>query len=117
MVIEDQTYTFTPGETGTVPINTIHRFFNASQNEKEELVFEGRVEPAHESVHIIYGLDADGKTNEAGLPRSVVDLCLMGELGDMRWPGWMIKFIGNWSLRAFVRIERERGDTVEEILG
>jgi hypothetical protein len=83
--------TFNPGETAVILIGTKHRFFNASKDRTVEFV--GKVLPAHEgfekSVHIIYGLAGDGECDAQGLPKSFVHLCLMTDLGDMRWPGML----------------------------
>jgi hypothetical protein len=44
--------------------------------------------PAHEefekSVHIIYGVAADGECDMQGPPKIFVHLCLMADLGDMK---------------------------------
>lgn len=118
MVVDSNTYTYTAGEMGVVPIGVKHRWFNATKptdgNGKGEMRFEGRIEPAHEgfekSLHICYGLDADGESDEKGLPRSVVHLCIVGVMGDMKWPGWMAWVGGNWIMRAVAAYGRWTGE-------
>lgn len=112
MVLGSSTYKFTPGESGTVPIGMKHKWFNASDS--EELRFQGKIKPAHEGfekcLHIIYGLDADGETDDKGLPKSLVHLCITGVMGDMKWPGWMAWVGGNWIMRAVAAYGRWSGE-------
>ena len=110
VVLGDSTLTFNPGETAVIPIGTQHRFFNPSKEETVEFV--GKVVPAHEgfekSVHIIYGLAADGECDAQGLPKSFVHLCLMGDMGDMRWPGMMA--MANPLIKAVAAYARWSGE-------
>ena len=39
-VVGNKTLTFTPGETAVIPIGTKHRFFNASEKDNVEFVYE-----------------------------------------------------------------------------
>jgi hypothetical protein len=110
VVLGDSTLTFKPGETAVIPIGTQHRFFNPSEEETVEFV--GKVVPAHEgfekSVHLIYGLAADGQCDAQGLPKSFVHLCLMGDLGDMRWPGMLA--MANPLIKAVAAYARWSGE-------
>jgi mannose-6-phosphate isomerase-like protein (cupin superfamily) len=87
-VLGEETLSFKPGETAVIPIGTKHRFFNDTD---AEIKFEGKASPAHEgfekSVYICYGLANDGECDDKGLPKSIVHLCLMADMGDMKWPG------------------------------
>ncbi len=117
-VVGKRTLTFSPGETAVIPIGTEHRFFNASD---EDVDFIGKVVPAHEgfekSLHICYGLAEDGECDDKGLPRSFLHLCLMAELGDMKWPGVMlIAGLGNTLVKAVAAYARWSGEE-ERLLG
>lgn len=78
-----------------MPTGTRHRFFNPS--ESEDIEFIGKVVPAHEgfekSIYILYGLANDGKCDADARPTSFVTLCLIGDMGDLRFPGLM-KWLG-----------------------
>lgn len=54
-------------------------------------MFESKVTPAHvgfeKCLYVAYGLANDGLCDEKAMPKSVVHLCLIAEMGDMRWPG------------------------------
>ncbi|CZR57317.1 uncharacterized protein PAC_07206 [Phialocephala subalpina] len=99
-----------PGETAIIPINTKHRFFNESDTDAE---FVGKLVPGHEGfekcVYIIYGLAEDGECDEKGLPKSFVQMCLMAELGDMKWPGLM-SWVGNGVVKAGAAYARWSGE-------
>ncbi|KAH7342750.1 RmlC-like cupin domain-containing protein [Rhexocercosporidium sp. MPI-PUGE-AT-0058] len=112
-VVGKKTLTFTPGETAVIPIGTRHRFFNAS--ETGDLKFVGKVIPAHEgfekSVYICYGLAEDGKCDEKGLPKNFVHMCLVADLGDMRFPGFMlVAGLGNMIVRVVAAYGRWSGE-------
>ncbi|KAH6724167.1 RmlC-like cupin domain-containing protein [Leptodontidium sp. MPI-SDFR-AT-0119] len=112
-VVGKKTLTFTPGETAVIPIGTRHRFFNNSEN--EGLEFMAKVVPAHEgfekSLYICYGLAEDGKCDEKGLPKSFVHLCLMADLGDMKWPGFMLTAgLGNMIVKVVAAYGRWSGE-------
>ncbi|PVH89671.1 hypothetical protein DL98DRAFT_647396 [Cadophora sp. DSE1049] len=112
-VVGNKTLTFTPGETAVIPIGTKHRFFNAS--ETDDVEFVGKVIPAHEgfekSLYICYGLAEDGECDDKGLPKSFVHLCLMADLGDMRWPGFMlVAGLGNMLVKVVAAYARWSGE-------
>jgi mannose-6-phosphate isomerase-like protein (cupin superfamily) len=83
----NETLHLKPGDTITVPLNTVHRFFNDGN---EDIEFAVETRPAHQgfeqSIYIIYGLANDDLTDDKGLP-SIMNLCLAGQMGDTRWPG------------------------------
>ena len=105
-VLDDDTLHASPGETAIIPINTKHRFFNDTDADVE---FLGKLVPGHEgfekSLYVIYGLAEDGECDEKGLPKSFVHLCLMAQLGDMKWPGLM-SWVGNGAVRAIAAYAR-----------
>lgn len=81
-----------PGESHTVPIGTVHNFFNPSP---EEIAFGIRFDPGFvgfdRMIRILYGLARDGKTNRAGIPKSLATVVVACEIGDTNLPGlWKI---------------------------
>lgn len=122
-----------PGEEAHVPTGSLHRFFNPtsavpggmasldgkehrySQDslEKGDIVFVGEVRPAHEGfekgLYIIYGLANDGLSDEKGLPKSWVHLCLCAALSDMYFPGWFDR-IGSIFVNAVAAYARWSGE-------
>jgi len=91
VVVGSRTLNMTPGESAEVPMGTYHRFFNPSMT--EDCSFVGEARPAHEGfergLYIIYGLANDGLCNEVGMPKSLLHLCLITNMSDMFFPGWM----------------------------
>jgi len=77
-----------PGESVTVPRNTPHHFFNATD---EIVVCQVRFKPGHEGFEkglaIGYGLASDGKTNNKGVPKNLTHLALLVNLTDTRAVG------------------------------
>jgi mannose-6-phosphate isomerase-like protein (cupin superfamily) len=82
----NETLHLKPGEMTTIPLNTIHRFFS---DRAEDIKFAVEMRPASQgfkrSMYIIYGLANDGLTDDKGFP-SMMNLCLVRQMGDMRWP-------------------------------
>jgi mannose-6-phosphate isomerase-like protein (cupin superfamily) len=111
VVVGEETKTFQPGETAVVEIGTKHRFFNPSAD--KDIEFVGKVVPAHEgfeqSIYIMYGWAEDGLCDENALPKSFVHLCLMADLGDMRWPGIM-SVLGNPLIKSVAAYGRWSGE-------
>lgn len=67
-VIDGEAVELTAGDTYTIPAGTPHRWWNAQD---EELVARVEVRPALEMAEFLetlYGLAADGKVNDAGVP-------------------------------------------------
>jgi quercetin dioxygenase-like cupin family protein len=96
VVIGEETKSFQPGRTAIIPIGTKHRFFNDTDQVVE---FRAKVVPAHagfeQCIYIAHGLEEDGESDEKGVPKSFVHLCLMADLGDMKFPG-MMALLGPW---------------------
>jgi mannose-6-phosphate isomerase-like protein (cupin superfamily) len=79
-----------PGETYTVPIGTVHNFFNPGP---KEITYRIRFDPGFNGfdhmIRILYGLARDGKTNRQGIPTSLMTTALLCDIGDTQLPGLM----------------------------
>lgn len=77
-----------PSESVTAPINTLHRFFNPTDQRTRFLV---ELQPGHtgmeQSLQIAYGLAADGKTNKESLPTNIYHLAVLFVMADSIVPG------------------------------
>ncbi|OAP55379.1 hypothetical protein AYL99_10352 [Fonsecaea erecta] len=88
-----------PGESADIPIGTSHRFFNDGD---KDVTFKGFVLPGHagfeRSLYILFGLNNDGLADpETGMPHSIVHTALIGEMSDMRFPGFqggLMNYVG-----------------------
>ena len=87
IVLGKETLPLKPGESRTVPRNTVHRFFNDGH---EDVDFVVEMRPAHlgfeQTIYIFYGLANDGLTDDEGLP-GMVKLSLLSAMGEMNFPG------------------------------
>jgi quercetin dioxygenase-like cupin family protein len=76
------------GENATVGRGTVHRFFSGDDN---ACTFRVTLTPGHtgfeQSLCIVYGLAADGLTNQKSIPKSITHLALLGDMGEMRLTG------------------------------
>lgn len=108
VVVDEETTELNPGESKIVPTGTKHRFFNPYSD--RDITFTTEVRPAHEgfekSLYIMYGLARDGHCDEKGLPKSMMHLCLMADMGDMSSPGALGKMI----VKAFAAYGRWSGE-------
>ena len=90
VVLGDEVIHLKPGEGAKVPMGTKHRFFNDSDSDTEFVV---ELRPGQEgfekSAYIWYGLANDGFCNQEGIPKSLVQTCLLTDMGDMSLPGWI----------------------------
>lgn len=76
-----------PGESASVPPHTVHRFWNATD---EETVFEAEVRPSggfERFMRASFGLARDGMTGKSGIPRNVFELGLLMQGADVYMPG------------------------------
>jgi mannose-6-phosphate isomerase-like protein (cupin superfamily) len=76
-----------PGESASVPPYTVHRFWNATD---EDTVFEAEVRPAggfEFFMRASFGLARDGKTTKDGVPRNPFELGLLMRPADVYLPG------------------------------
>jgi len=71
-----------PGEKALVPVGSPHRFYSTSD---EPVTFTVEMRPARrmeEALRVAYGLARDGKTNAKSVPRNILQLALLYELGE-----------------------------------
>jgi quercetin dioxygenase-like cupin family protein len=77
-----------PGETYTVEPRSLHCFFNPTNN---EIKFNVKLRPGHSgfenSLRILYGLAADGLTNNKSIPKSLKHTAIIVCMSDMNVPG------------------------------
>ena len=80
---KNDTYSVVPGEW--------HRFWNPSAT--EDIVFDAKVFPAHQgfekTLHIFYGLVADGRGTKEGFPKSFFHQLMLANMGEVGYPGFM----------------------------
>ena len=77
-----------PGETITVQKREIHQFYNeGSEPVKFRLVFTPGHTGAENMLRIMYGLARDGMTNKKGIPKSLMTIAAVGEIGDSALAG------------------------------
>lgn len=70
-----------PGEHATAPIGSRHRFANDTSS---PITFIGKIYPAEkfeETIRIVYGLAREGKVNDGGMPKNLLQLALVFEIG------------------------------------
>ena len=87
-----------PGEAATVPISTVHRFFNPSDTEEMKFIgkFERGAEGFEKGLYIVYGLAADGLTGPDGVPTKLLHLAVFVTLSDTHLAGigmWFASFL------------------------
>lgn len=77
-----------PGESYIVKRNEPHHFFNPGD---EQISFRVIHKPGHvgmeNMLRIMYGLATDGLTNKSGIPKNILTIALLGEMGDSRVTG------------------------------
>ncbi|KUJ22121.1 uncharacterized protein LY89DRAFT_768417 [Mollisia scopiformis] len=99
-----------PGEKAIVPLNTKHNFFNDTDSDVSFIV---KLVPAHlgfeKSIYILYGLANDGECDETGVPKSFLHLCVISELGDLKWPG-LFSWLGNGVTKSVAAYARWSGE-------
>ncbi len=97
-----------PGESATVPIGAVHRFYNATE---AMTVFRAVIAPGHrgfeQSLILNYGLVDDDRTTAAGMPKSLLHLALLADLCDVRLVGRMA--VMNPVIGLLARVARRRG--------
>lgn len=85
-----------PGERATAPIGSRHRFANDTAR---PITFIGKIYPAEqfeETIRIVYGLAREGKVNAGGMPKDLLQLALLFEIGGTypaALPLWLQKAI------------------------
>lgn len=77
-----------PGQKAIAPSNSLHRFYNPS--EQETILFRTYIRPARnfeKTLRIGYGLVNDGKVNKNGVPGNIWHLALLLHYGESYLPG------------------------------
>ncbi|HLO60134.1 MAG TPA: cupin domain-containing protein [Bacteroidales bacterium] len=78
------------GESYTVTPMSLHRFYNPTD---KEIKFNVKVRPGHtgfeNSLRIIYGLAADGLTDNKSVPKSLKHTAIVVCMSDMNIPGML----------------------------
>jgi quercetin dioxygenase-like cupin family protein len=91
---KDKTMILKPGKSHTVDKGELHGFFNP---EDHEITFKVELHPGHtgfeQALQIMYGLAADGLTDERSTPKNFTHLCVVAHLSDMRAPGLFFNLI------------------------
>ena len=86
--VGEVTHTLRPGHRAVAPINTLHRWHNATD---DTVVFLVELRPGHggfeKALQVAYGLAADGLANSNGLPKNPYHTALLFEWGEGRLPG------------------------------
>jgi quercetin dioxygenase-like cupin family protein len=81
------------GESHTVEPKSLHRFFNPTD---KEIKFNIKLKPGHtgfeNSLRILYGLAADGLTDNKSIPKSLKHTAIIVCISDMNIPG-MLTFL------------------------
>lgn len=76
------------GETHTVEPMSLHKFFNPTD---KEIKFNVKLRPGHtgfeNSLRILYGLAADGLTDNKTIPKSLKHTAIIVCMSDMNVPG------------------------------
>jgi len=102
-----------PGESVSIQKGEPHHFFNDSD---KPVLFRCVFTPGHTGaenmLRIIYGLARDGQSNRAGVPKSLMTLALVGEIGNSALAG--IMRLLNPLLRVLAARARKKG--LEQIL-
>lgn len=76
-----------PGTERTVPLHTVHRFWNDSD---QPVVFEVEARPRRhltETLETLFALANAGRVKADGSPRNVFDLAIIGRLSESYLPG------------------------------
>jgi len=76
------------GESHTVEPLSLHRFFNPTG---KEIKFNVKMRPGHtgfeNSLRILYGMAAEGLTNNKSIPKSLKHIAIIACMSDMNVPG------------------------------
>jgi len=88
VTIGKQTHVLKPGDSATVPLGVPHSFANKSSQPVKAIL---EIKPGHQgfedSLYILYGLAADGKSNKNGLPKSLTHTASAMIMADVRMVG------------------------------
>lgn len=93
VMLNSRKYLLQPGESITIPKFAPHYFFNDGT---ENITCHVKFVPGHDGfvkgLAIAYGLAADGKTNQQGIPKSLAHLALTIDLTDTQ-PTGLLKLL------------------------
>lgn len=99
-----------PGELCTVEAMSLHSFFNPAA---KEIRFNVKLRPGHtgfeNALRILYGLAADGLTNNKSIPKSLRHTAIIVCMSDMNVPG-----LFTWLYPLFKRIANKAKASGEE---
>ncbi|OOQ60421.1 cupin domain-containing protein [Mucilaginibacter pedocola] len=102
-----------PGDApALVPVKAVHRFFNPGN---APVRFRCRITPARrfeKLLRIIYGLGDDGLLKPNGMPKSILHLALIYEIGESYLPGMPLG-LQRGVFGIIARIARRRGKDKE----
>ena len=97
-----------PGDEATAQPRELHSFANETD---DTVRFVVELMPGHrgfeQGLQIAYGLARDGLVNDKGIPKRLVDIALLVDLGESRLPGVMRLL--NGPLRLLAHRARRRG--------
>jgi hypothetical protein len=90
VLVGDETLVLSAGQKAIVPINTLHRFHNAS-GETVKFMCEMRPgQPGFEkTLRVGYGLARDGLTRSDGMPKNLYHMALLLDWSEIRVPGFV----------------------------
>ena len=98
-----------PGDQpAAAPRGSVHRFFNPG---KSFIKFRAVISPARQFetlMRISYGLADDGLCNKKGMPKSILHMALLYEIGESFLPGVPL-FIQQNIFRLLAKIARWKG--------
>ena len=86
--VGEEFLTLQPGEFAVAQPGEYHRFYSLSD---EPIRFRVEIRPGHpgfeQALQIGYGLASDGLTHENGLPKRLLDLAYLGQIGGTKAAG------------------------------
>lgn len=107
VTLDGEEHLLEQGDSVTVPLKKVHRFYNPSDT--EYISFHVKMHPAsrnfEEFLQIMYGLARDGKTNANALPTSPVIIGAVALLGETYLPknhwisriSFVFRWLGKWA--------------------
>jgi len=119
--VDKQILQLKEGESATVQMGQVHRFFNPSATEK--VVFNVLIQPGNSNfekvLQIAYGLATDKRTTSKGIPKNIYHMALTFHWSDTSIPGFftLIEPIFKWLASRAIRkgIDRELVDKYVKI--
>jgi mannose-6-phosphate isomerase-like protein (cupin superfamily) len=113
LMLNGETIHLDPGEPAAlVPVKAVHRFFNPGD---EPIRFRCRIQPARrfeKLLRVIYGLGDDGLMKANGMPKSILHLALIYEIGESYFPG-MPLWLQRGIFGLIAKVARRKGKDKE----